>query len=74
MHIPHSAEYSVSLCLVEPLDPVVVRAGTSPGTLGSLLELVVNFQHAVVQKLTKSFQPNKQEEVNKKSKCCVVDC
>ena len=51
------------MCLVEPLDPVVVRVGTSPGALGSLLELVVNFQHAAVQKLTKSFQPNKQQEV-----------
>ena len=50
----------------------MVRAGTSPGALGSLLELVVNFQHAVVQKLT--FQPNKQQEVNKTSKCCIVDC
>ena len=41
----------------------MVCAGTSPGVLGSLLELVVNFQRAVVQKLVKSSQHNKQQEV-----------
>ena len=52
----------------------MVRAGTSPGVLGSLLELVVNFQRAVAQKLS---QHNEQQEVkNKRSKRCVgfVNC
>ena len=50
----------------------MVRAGTSPEALGSLLELVVNFQHAAVQKLTKSFQPNKQQEVRKTRQASVA--
>ena len=38
----------------------MVHAGTSPEALGSLLELVVNFQRAVAQKLS---QHSTQQEV-----------
>lgn len=49
----------------------MVHAGTSPGALGSLLELVVNFQRAVAQKLS---QHSKQQEVKQEKQALCWIC